>query len=78
MIQPDWEKFVEVFASATETVSGGYSRESGLSSIDAWDSISVLNFIALVEDSFGVIMNPDQIGNCVSLGELFDAVKSSK
>lgn len=78
MTEPDWEKFVEVFASATETASAGYSKESDLSSIDAWDSISVLNFIALVEDSFGVIMNPDQISNCVSLGELFDAVKSSK
>ena len=49
-----------------------------MSSISAWDSISVLNFIALVEDSFGVIVNPDQIGKCVTLGDLFDAVESSK
>ena len=78
MTQPDWEKFVEVFASATETASVGYSKDSGLSSIDVWDSISVLNFIALVEDSFGVIMNPDQISKCVTLGDLFDAVQTSK
>lgn len=77
-MQLDWDKFLAVFANATETAVGGYSRASGLSSISAWDSISVLNFIALVEDSFGVIVNPDQIGKCVTLGDLFDAVESSK
>ena len=71
------EKFLEIFSNSTETKLGEYSMASRLIDIEAWDSIAVLNFIALVEDSFGVIVSPDRIGESVTLQDLYDAVGNS-
>ncbi len=77
MAEMDREKFLEIFSTSTETKIGAYSMESRLPDIEAWDSIAVLNFIALIEDSCGVILSPDRIDGSVTLKDLYDVVGNS-
>jgi acyl carrier protein len=46
---------------------GGIDR---LSELERWDSLAILNFMALADSHLGVALAPDQIVECQSISDL--------
>ncbi|MCL5260430.1 MAG: acyl carrier protein [Gammaproteobacteria bacterium] len=53
---------------ADEVVTG----ESVLSSIQNWDSLAVLGFIAMADQNFGIVVQPECITKAVVVDDLFN------
>lgn len=51
------DAFVEVFGVDNSVLNNGFSKES----VEAWDSVHQLNIIALLEESFDVMFDPEDI-----------------
>lgn len=49
--------FVEVFGVTEEVLNGNFSKEN----VDAWDSVHQLNIISILEDTFDVMFEPEEI-----------------
>ena len=60
-------KLDELFELEPGTLSGGEPLEA----IENWDSIKILEFMALLDDTFeGIEISPKQIAACKSVGDL--------
>lgn len=57
--------FVEVFGVDSVVLNDGFSKDS----VDAWDSVHQLNIIVLLEESFDVIFDPEDIMGFTSYGK---------
>ena len=59
------DTFVEVFGVEITVLNDGFSRES----VDTWDSVHQLNIIALLEESFDIMFDPEDIMEFTSYGK---------
>ena len=57
--------FVEVFGVEIAVLVDGFSKDS----VDAWDSVHQLNIIALLEESFDIMFDPEDIMEFTSYGK---------
>ena len=57
--------FVEVIGVNASTLNDDFSKES----VDTWDSVHQLNIIALLEESFDVMFDPEDIMEFTSYGK---------
>ena len=57
--------FVEGFGVNASTLNDDFSKES----VDTWDSVHQLNIIALLEESFDVMFDPEDIMEFTSYGK---------
>ena len=57
--------FVEVFGVAEEVLNERFSKET----IEEWDSVHQLNIISILEDSFEVMFEPEEIMDITSYGK---------
>lgn len=64
-IQKYNQAFVDVFAVNTLVLNDDFSKNS----VGEWDSIHQLNIISLLEDSFDVMFDPEDIMEFVSYGK---------
>lgn len=51
------QAFAEVFAVDVTVLNNQFSKDS----VDDWDSVHQLNLIALVEESFGLLLETEEI-----------------
>lgn len=56
---------MEVFGVNASTLNDDFSKES----VDTWDSVHQLNIIALLEESFDVMFDPEDIMEFTSYGK---------
>ena len=49
--------FVEVFGVEVSALSSNFNKDS----VDGWDSVHQLNIIALLEESFDIMLDPEDI-----------------
>ena len=49
--------FVEVFGAKVEDLNDNYGKET----VDEWDSVHQLSLIALLEESFDIMFDPEDI-----------------
>ena len=54
--------FTQVFGAKSEELGDNYSREI----VSAWDSVHQLNIIALMEETFDLMLDPEDIMACTS------------
>lgn len=59
------DTFVEVFGVEIVVLNDGFSKES----VDTWDSVHLLNIIALLEESFDIMFDPEDIMEFTSYGK---------
>lgn len=60
--------FVEVFGVAEEVLNEGFSKDN----VDGWDSVHQLNIISILEESFDVMFEPEEIMEFTSYGKGFE------
>ena len=54
--------FVEVFGADVAQLGDNYSKET----IAEWDSVHQLNIISLMEETFDLMLDPEDIMACIS------------
>ena len=54
--------FTEVFGTTVEQLGDNYSKET----ISEWDSVHQLNIISLLEETFDLMLDPEDIMACTS------------
>lgn len=57
--------FVEVFGVDVSVLNDGFSKNT----VIEWDSVHQLNIIALLEESFDIMLDPEDIMAFISYGE---------
>ena len=59
------DAFVEVFGVDSAVLNKNFSKDS----VEAWDSVHQLNIIALLEESFDIMFEPEEIMELTSYGK---------
>ena len=54
--------FTEVFGATTDLLGDNFSKET----VSEWDSVHQLNIISLIEESFDLMLDPEDIMACTS------------
>lgn len=54
--------FTEVFGTTAEQLGDNYSKET----VSEWDSVHQLNIISLLEETFDLMLDPEDIMICTS------------
>jgi len=54
--------FAQVFGAKEEELGDNYSKEN----VPAWDSVHQLNIISLMEETFDLMLDPEDIMACTS------------
>ena len=54
--------FVEVFGTTVDQLGDNYSKET----VAEWDSVHQLNIISLMEETFDLMLDPEDILACTS------------
>lgn len=54
--------FTEVFGATVEQLGENYSKET----VSEWDSVHQLNIISLLEETFDLMLDPEDIMACTS------------
>ena len=66
--------FLEKMVELTEGEPGSLKLTDQLSEIDGWDSMVIIEFMAMADEEFGVAIAPAAIKACSSLGDLLALV----
>lgn len=59
------QAFVEVFGVNESALNDNFAKDS----VDGWDSVHQLNIIALLEESFDIMFDPEDIMEFTSYGK---------
>ncbi|MBO5817805.1 MAG: acyl carrier protein [Paludibacteraceae bacterium] len=54
--------YTEVFGVGTEVLGDNFSKET----VSEWDSVHQLNIISLIEETFDLMLDPEDIMACTS------------
>lgn len=65
----DRAAFVTKLCTALELPAGSLTEKSPLNS-EAWDSVDLLNVIALIDEDVGLAVSGDDFKRCRSVGDL--------
>lgn len=57
--------FVEVFNVDASVLNGDFGKDT----VEAWDSVHQLNIIAQLEETFDLLLEPEDIMACTSFGK---------
>jgi acyl carrier protein len=68
------QAFIDVFAVDVNVLNDGFSKES----VSEWDSVHQLNIIALLEESFDIMFEPEDIMNFTSYRAGHDILQKYK
>ncbi len=58
------DAFVQVFGTKTEELNDEYGKET----VDEWDSVHQLSLIAILEETFDIMFDPEDIMGMTSYG----------
>ena len=54
--------FTEVFGASVEQLGDNFSKET----VSEWDSVHQLNIISLLEETFDLMLDPEDLMACIS------------
>jgi acyl carrier protein len=57
-----------------ELEPGALTGSETLDSLDDWDSLAVISLMALVDEQFGISLQPRQIAECTTIADLMGLV----
>ena len=69
------QEFVQNFADAIEVDTSFIGPETIFKDIDSWDSMAVLNIIAMVDDKYQKSIGGDEIEQSVTIADLWGKIE---
>lgn len=71
------QEFIENFADQfDDTEACDLNGETKFKELEEWSSLIALSVIAMVDEEYDVVIKGDDIRNSITIGDLFEAVKS--
>lgn len=67
--------FLLMMDEVMELDMGTLTGEENLRSLEAWDSLSTLSFIAMVDEQFGITLPTDRIADSQTVNDLFSLLE---
>jgi acyl carrier protein len=64
-------EFLEALAETVEEPAGSLDGSKKLEDLQAWDSVSMVSFLALAEERWGVQLAPRQLTACATVDDLY-------
>lgn len=64
------KEFLSLLDELLELEQGALKGSATLESIEGWNSLAVISFMALVDERFGVSVQPRQIAKCTTVADL--------
>ena len=71
-------EFIGDLAEMLETKADAIQIGSALTDLENWDSLAVLNFIALADGKYGKSIAPVQLQQCATVADLFKLVANEE
>ena len=71
-------EFIGDLAEMLETKADAIQIGSALTDLENWDSLAVLNFIALADAKYSLSISPPQLQQCTTVADLFNLVEKAK
>ena len=72
------DEFLERLHVVFESDSGSITCDDVLQRIDGWDSMTFLGLIAMVDEHYGVSLEPKQVLACKTVNDLILLVQKSE
>ena len=69
------QEFLAAIEKALVMDEGTLESTKVLTEIESWDSMAVLEFQAIADEEFGVQVDPTAIGNCETVGDLWNLIE---
>jgi acyl carrier protein len=66
------DAFLRKFEELLEVPEGSLTEKTELDQVESWDSLNVIGFIALVDETFQREVDPEKIAECKTVGDLVD------
>jgi acyl carrier protein len=66
----DIQQFIGFVEEALSISPGTIQESDHLEGLDGWDSIGVISVMAVIEDRYGVALDPVKLLNCQTVGDL--------
>lgn len=63
-------EFLEELEAITQAQPGTIQSSDELSTLAGWDSMATVMFIAMADDKLGIVMQPEAMERCVTVGDL--------
>jgi acyl carrier protein len=63
-------EFLAALEEMLEADAGSLSPDTALDSLDSWDSLAVISFIALVDEHFDHVVAGEDLAKAKSIGDL--------
>lgn len=70
------EEFLHRVEDLLEEVPGTFTGEEILQDLEAWESLTIMEFMAIADESFGVVVPPQDIASCTTVSDLLDLLAS--
>ena len=70
------QRFLELVHEMLELAPDTLNGQENLHEIQAWDSMAVLNFMAMADSEFGLTLAPKEVANAKSLPDLFKLLQA--
>jgi acyl carrier protein len=74
-VKSDLEKMTEIVRDLFDEYAGPVSRTLSARDVAQWDSLANVQFVVLIEQSFGVRFSTAEVGQFKNVGELLDIVQ---
>jgi acyl carrier protein len=74
----DKTKFYRELEQILELSEGTVRGNLTLKDIPEWDSLAVVSFVGLADDTYGVILEPKKIENCLIVDDLAQLIESKQ
>jgi acyl carrier protein len=71
----DVKQLASSMDDALNLPSGTVREEDRLEDLEGWDSIGVIAVMAVIEDQYGVSLDPEGLAKCQTAGDLFRLVQ---
>ena len=71
------QEFLLMLDELLEENPGTLTGSEVLRDLEAWESLTVIEFLAIVDENFGVVLNPKDIAACETVQDLMNLVALS-
>lgn len=72
------KEFIEQFASQLETEPNGFTKDTVFHELDEYTSLAALMVISMIDEEYGVTVEPEEMAAAVTIEDLFNTVKRLK
>ena len=73
-----FEELRAIAADILEVDPSEIDEDSSPETIDSWDSVQHLNLVLAIEEQYGITLDPEEISNVETLGDLAGIIEDSQ